>query len=161
MLSSAGVKLPGTKSHSNSGRHCPIWRCCPSSIIRKKAKTSDTGLCSGAWMANLSYWIRPATCLPISARISMLCSPNGLLRSKMHNNNAPNAAHQMGQFYINGDIYLVIAAYCSSDKFSARRPGSISSCSKSPVARYLRRVLRKVLRRWENAVVTRSANNFS
>src|SRR5690606_32148122 len=78
-------RLPLTKPRLNPGRHCPIWHCCLSSIIRKKAKTSGTGLCSSAREANLSCWIRLVTCHPISVRILMPCSPSGSSRSKMHN----------------------------------------------------------------------------
>ena len=78
-------KLPLTKPHLNLGRHYPIWHCCLSSIIKKKAKISGTGLCSNAREANLSCWIRLVTCHPISVRISTPCSPSGSSRSKMHN----------------------------------------------------------------------------
>lgn len=75
-------KLPMKKPRLSLGRHCPIWPCCLSSIIKKKVKIFGIGSCSSAWTANLSYSIRPVTCLPISGMISMLCSQNGLSRSR-------------------------------------------------------------------------------
>lgn len=78
-------KPPLMKPHLNLGRHCPIWHCCLSSTIRKKARTSGTGLYSSAWEVNHLCWIRLVTCHPISVRISTPCSQSGSLRSKMHN----------------------------------------------------------------------------
>jgi len=91
-------KLPLMKPHLNLGRHCPIWHCCLSSTIRKKTRTSGTGLYSSAWGANLSCWIRLATCHPISVRISTPCSPSGSLRSTMHNKALLSPLSRLGRF---------------------------------------------------------------
>ena len=55
------------------------------SYAEMKAKTSGTGLYSSVEMGAPAFWTRPATCHPISGRISMLCSPSGLSRSNLHN----------------------------------------------------------------------------